>query len=451
MRELSTRETITVGLMLFALFFGAGNMIFPPALGQAAGTDVWKAMLGFIITGVGLPLLGVIAVGLGGGNLQTLARRVHPIFAVVFTFIVYLAIGPFLAIPRTGTVTFEMGVLPFLPESAKGGWVPLFITTIAYFALTFWLSLNPSKLVDRIGKILTPALLIIIGVMFVATFFNPIGEMGQPTGAYQQSPFIKGFLEGYLTLDALAAMVFGIVVTASVQAVGVTDRKKITISTIKAAVIAAIGLGLVYLALGFMGATSFSLGQSENGGQILTTVVQHLFGPLGSMLLGLAVTLACLTTSIGLVTACGRFFSDQIPSISYRTMTAILCAFSAAVANVGLTQLIAFSVPVLMAIYPIGIVLMFVSFFHKWFKGYSAVYVGAIVVTAAISLIDGAALIGLSVSGITDAYEHLPLYKEGIGWLLPAIAGALLGFLWGSLRPKRKGEQEVYREKPSNT
>lgn len=426
-------------------------MIFPPALGQAAGTDVWVAMLGFIITGVGLPLLGVIAVGLGGGNLQALASRVHPIFAAVFTFIVYLAIGPFLAIPRTGTVTFEMGILPFLPESAKGSWVPLFITTIAYFALTFWLSLNPSKLVDRIGKILTPALLIIIGVMFVATMFNPIGEMGQPTGAYQQSPFIKGFLEGYLTLDALAAMVFGIVVTASVQAVGVTDPKKITTSTIKAAVIAAIGLGLVYLALGYMGATSISLGQSENGGQILTTVVQHLFGPFGSMLLGLAVTLACLTTSIGLVTACGRFFSERIPSISYPTMAAILCVFSAAVANVGLTQLIAFSVPVLMAIYPIGIVLMFVSFFHKWFKGYSAVYVGAIVVTAAISLIDGAALIGLPVRRITDVYEHLPLYKEGIGWLLPAIAGALLGFLWGSLRPKRKGEQEVYREKPSNT
>lgn len=451
MRELSTRETITVGLMLFALFFGAGNMIFPPALGQAAGTDVWTAMLGFIITGVGLPLLGVIAVGLGGGNLQTLAGRVHPVFAGIFTFIVYLAIGPFMAIPRTGTVTFEMGVAPFLPESAKGSWLPLFLTTIVYFALTYWLCLNPSKLVDRIGKVLTPALLIIIGVMFVGTLLNPIGDMGQPTGAYQSTPFIKGFLEGYLTLDALAAMVFGIVVTASVQAVGVTDRKKITISTIKAAVIAAAGLGLVYLALSYMGATSISLGQSENGGQILNGVVQHLFGPLGSMLLGLAVTLACLTTSVGLVTACGRFFSDLFPAISYRTMAAILSVFSAAVANVGLTQLIAFSVPVLMAIYPIAIVLMLLSFFHKLFKGYSSVYIGAIVVTAAISLVDGASKMGLPVSAITDVYGYLPLYKEGIGWLLPSIAGALLGFLWGSLRPKRQRNLETYREKPSNT
>ncbi|MED1950353.1 branched-chain amino acid transport system II carrier protein [Brevibacillus centrosporus] len=451
MRELSTRETITVGLMLFALFFGAGNMIFPPALGQAAGTDVWTAMLGFITTGVGLPLLGVIAVAYGGGNLQTLAGRVHPLFAVVFTFIVYLAIGPFMAIPRTGTVTFEMAILPFLPDSAKGSWVPLFITTIIYFALTYWLCLNPSKLIDRIGKILTPALLIIIGIMYVGTLLNPIGEMGQPTGAYQESPFIKGFLEGYLTLDALAAMVFGIVVTTSVQAVGVTDPKKITKSTIKAAIIAAIGLGLVYLALSYMGATSFALGHSENGGQILTGVVQHLFGPLGSMLLGLAVMLACLTTSVGLVSACGSFFSEKIPGVSYKTMAAIISVFSAAVANVGLTQLIAFSVPVLMAIYPIGIVLMLLSFAHKLFKGYSSVYIGAIVVTAAISLIDGAALIGLPVESITEVYGKLPLYKEGIGWLLPAIAGALLGYLWGSLRPKPKGEQKAYQEKPSNT
>ncbi|HZG80810.1 MAG TPA: branched-chain amino acid transport system II carrier protein, partial [Brevibacillus sp.] len=366
MRELTKRETLTVGLMLFALFFGAGNMIFPPALGQASGTSFWIAIIGFIITGVGLPLMGVIAVGLGGGNLQTLAGRVHPVFAIIFTFIVYLAIGPFLAIPRTATVTYEMGVLPFLSESAKASWVPLLLTTMIYFAITFWLSLNPSKLVDRIGKILTPALLVIIAFMFIGSLVKPVGEIGQPTGAYvESSPFVKGFLEGYLTLDALAAMVFGIVVTVAVQASGVTNPRKVTISTIKAAIIAAIGLGLVYLSLGYMGATSVGLGQSENGGQILTGVVHHLFGGGGTVVLGLAVMLACLTTSVGLVTACGRFFSSQIPGISYRAMILILSVFSAAIANVGLTQLIAYSVPVLMAIYPIAIILMLVSFFDK--------------------------------------------------------------------------------------
>ncbi|RNB60306.1 branched-chain amino acid transport system II carrier protein [Brevibacillus gelatini] len=447
MRELSTREIITVGLMLFALFFGAGNMIFPPALGQAAGENVWIAMLGFVVTGVGLPLLGVIAVGLGGGNLQALAGRVHPVFATVFTFIVYLSIGPFMAIPRTGTVTYEMGILPFLSESMKASALPLLVTTIVYFALTFWLALNPSKLVDRIGKVLTPALLIIIGVMFFTSLFQPIGEVGQPTGDYQSGAFFKGFVEGYLTLDALAAMVFGIVVTASVREKGITDPKKLTLTTMKAAVIAAIGLGIVYLALGFMGATSYSLGQSDNGGQILTGVVQHLFGPLGTLLLGGAVSLACLTTSVGLVTACSRFFSEYIPGVSYKVMALVLSVFSAAVANVGLTQLIAISVPVLMAIYPVAIVLMLVSFFHKWFKGYAAVYRGAIIATAVISLPDGFATAGIKIAAIAPLLEQLPLYKEGIGWLLPAIAGALIGFLWGSLRPGRKGKQEVLEQK----
>ncbi|MGK5510422.1 branched-chain amino acid transport system II carrier protein [Brevibacillus formosus] len=434
MKELSTKETITIGLMLFALFFGAGNMIFPPALGQAAGDNVWIAMIGFLITGVGLPLLGIIAVGLAGGNLQTMASRVHPMFAVVFTFIVYLSIGPFMAIPRTGTVTFEMGVLPFLPESMKSSWVPLFVTTIVYFAITFWLSLNPSKLVDRIGKILTPALLIIIGLMYVKSLISPMGEVGQPIGAYQDTAFFKGFIEGYLTLDALAAMVFGLVVTTAVQDRGIIDRKKVMWSTIKAGILAATGLGLVYLALSYLGATSVSIAKSENGGQILTGVVLQLFGPLGSLLLGAAVTLACLTTSVGLVTACSQFFSSRIPGISYKKMAVILSVFSAAVANVGLTQLITFSVPVLMAIYPLAIVLMLLTFCHRMFNGHRAVYVGAITATAVISLLDGASQLGLSIDSLTPILEQLPLYKVGIGWLVPAFAGALFGLLWASLR-----------------
>lgn len=451
MRELSKRETVTIGLMLFALFFGAGNMIFPPALGQAAGTHVWMAMLGFIITGVGLPLLGVVAVGLAGGGLSTLANRVHPLFGVIFTVIVYLAIGPFLAIPRTGTVSYEMAVLPFLPASAGQSWLPLFLSTLVFFAVTFWLSLHPSKLVDRIGKLLTPLLLLTIALMFVKGALSPIGEIGAPVGPYEKTPFFKGFLEGYLTLDALAAMVFGIVVTTAVREQGITDRKKISLATAKAGIVAALGLALVYLALGYLGATSQVLGASENGGQILSSVVAQLFGQGGALLLGVAVTLACITTSVGLVTACSRYFSDLFPAISYKTMAAILCVFSTAVANVGLTQLISFSVPVLIAIYPLAIVLMLLSFLHTAFRGYSSVYIGAIIATAAISLIDGLVLLGAKLDQITAVYKNLPLYEEGIGWLLPAIAGSLLGFLWGSLRPRRSQEKTAYREKTSGT
>ncbi|MFY0545164.1 branched-chain amino acid transport system II carrier protein [Brevibacillus sp. H7] len=434
MQEFTKSETIKLGLMLFALFFGAGNMIFPPVLGQAAGTSVWTAMLGFVITGVGLPLLGVVAVGLTGGKLQSLASRVHPVYGIVFTWIVYLAIGPFLGIPRTGTVAFEMGLLPFLPQGESDSGLPLFLYTLAYFAVTFWLCLNPSKLVDRIGKVLTPALLLIIAIVFVQAILNPVGGMGQPAEAYEAHPFIKGFLEGYLTLDALSALVFGIVVTSAIEERGITERRKLTWTTVKAGMIAVAGLGLVYLALGYLGATSVSLGASENGGQILTSLVQHLFGPVGLLLLGAAVTLACLTTSVGLVTASSRYFSEQMPKVSYKTVAAVLCLFSAAVANVGLTQLIAVSVPVLVAIYPLGIVLILLSFLHGIFKGYRTVYVAASICTAAVSLVDGAKMLGLPVEGLTSLYQNLPLYAEGIGWLVPAVVGALAGYIWAVLR-----------------
>ncbi|TRY25313.1 branched-chain amino acid transport system II carrier protein [Brevibacillus sp. LEMMJ03] len=448
MRELTHRETLTIGMMLFALFFGAGNMIFPPALGQAAGTHAWEAMAGFILTGVGLPLLGVIATGMSGGNLQTLAGRVHPVFGAVFTVVVYLAIGPFLAIPRTGTVAFEMGVLPFLPEGAKESWVPLFISTLVYFAVTFWLCLHPSKLMDRIGKVLTPALLLIIGVMFVQSLVHPIGEAGEPAEAYQSAPFFKGFVEGYLTLDALAALVFGIVVTSTIEGRGITGRKKLGWATVKAGMIAATGLALVYLALAYLGVTSYSLGQSENGGQILTSVVQHLFGSKGLLLLAAGVILACLTTSVGLVTACSHFFSERLPGVSYKTMAMILSLFSAAVANVGLTQLIVISVPVLLMIYPIAIVLMLLSFLHRLFRGYAEVYGGATIATAVISIVDGAKQFGLSLDGITSLYAHLPLYHEGIGWLLPAVCGAAIGFLVGVVRQPGSAK---YQETTSGT
>lgn len=173
-------------------------------------------------------------------------------------------------------------------------------------------------------------------------------------------------------------------------------------------------------------------------------MVQHLFGSMGSLLLGLAVTLACITTSVGLVTACSRFFSDRFPVVSYKTMVAVLCVFSTAVANVGLTQLIALSVPVLVAIYPLAIVLMLLSFLHPVFRGYSSVYIGAIVTTAAISLTDGLKQLGVPMDAITALYKHLPLYAEGIGWLLPAFVGGMLGYLWGSLRQGSTKQKTIY-------
>jgi branched-chain amino acid:cation transporter, LIVCS family len=431
-KALSFNLIFTVGLMLFALFLGAGNMIFPPFLGQQAGENIWTGIIGFLITGVGLPLLGIIAIAKTGGDLQTLANRVNPVYGVIFTVIMYLAIGPFFGIPRTGTVAYEIGITPFLGEGTSKYGLPLFIYTIIFFGLTIWLAMNPAKLVDRIGKILTPALLIILTVLVIKSIITPMGNFQVPSGAYTDGPFFKGFLEGYLTMDTIAALVFGIVVINSVREKGITSTAAITKACILAGIIAAAGLALVYLSLGYIGATSTeAIGLKDNGGAILAGSANYLFGQIGAIILGMAITFACLTTSIGLVSACAQYFSKIMP-VSYRVLVIVISIFSMIVANIGLTQLISVSLPVLIVIYPLAIVLILLSFMHNWFNGYSGVYIGALVPTFIISFIDGLKTAGLELSGLNDFLSVLPLFNQGIGWLLPALIGAIIGFLLSS-------------------
>ncbi|KZZ85672.1 branched-chain amino acid transport system II carrier protein [Bacillus sp. SJS] len=433
---LSTKETFVVGLMLFALFFGGGNMIFPPSLGQAAGTNVWIAIAGFLITGVGLPLLGVIAIGLTGSDVQTLGSRIHPIFGIVFTIVLYLAIGPLFGIPRTGTVAYEIGVTPFLPEGMAKNGMSLFIYTLLFFGVTYWLSLNPSKLVDRIGKLLTPALLAILALLAIKTFATPMGAAKAPQPAYQDSPFFKGFLEGYLTMDTLAALVFGIVVINAVRDKGITNSKSITKVCIQSGLIAAAGLALVYLSLAYMGATSVdAVGLQSNGGLILSKSANVLFGSLGNIVLTLAITFACLTTSVGLVSACGQYFSKILPKVSYSVIILILTIFSTVIANFGLTQLIAFSVPLLTAIYPLAIVLILLSLIDKIFNRAPEVYAVSLFLTGIISIADGLKAAKIQLGSLYELFDaFVPLFSKGIGWVVPAIIGALIGYVIALIR-----------------
>ncbi|MCP3741139.1 branched-chain amino acid transport system II carrier protein [Rossellomorea sp. BNER] len=437
-KALSKGQVLTIGLMLFALFFGAGNMIFPPFLGQQAGENVWTGIIGFLITGVGLPLLGVIAIAKTGGDLQTLANRVNPTYGIIFSIIMYLAIGPLFGIPRTGTVAYEIGVIPFLSEGTPKYGLSLFIYTIIFFGVTMWLAMNPSKIVDRIGNVLTPALLIILAILVVKSFVTPMGEPQAPQGDYMEGPFFKGFLEGYLTMDTIAALVFGIVVINAIKEKGIVSRQSLTKVCITAGIIAAILLALVYLSLSYIGATSGgAIGIKDNGGAILSASAAHLFGSLGTIILGLAITFACLTTSVGLVSACAQYFAKILP-IPYKLLVIILSIFSMIIANVGLTQLIAFSLPVLIIIYPLAIVLILLSFMHNWFNGYSSVYIGALIPTGIVSFVDGLKTAGLNVSIASDTLSFLPLFNEGIGWLVPAIIGAIIGFILASILGESK-------------
>lgn len=436
--NLSSKQIMAVGLMLFALFFGAGNMIFPPFLGQDAGTSVWTAIIGFLITGVGLPLLSIIAIA-KNGDVQTMASRVHPVYGVVFPVVMYLVIGPLFAIPRTGTVSYEIGVIPFLSESAANSRLPLLIFSIVFFVITAWLAMNPTKLVDRIGKILTPALLIILGIIAVKSIITPMGTPQAPVGPYAEGPIFKGFIEGYLTMDTIAALVFGIIVISSIKGLGVTNKKALTKICVQSGIIAAAGLAVVYLALAYIGSTApAAIGVQENGGAILSSAVKYLFGSFGSTILALAIVFACLTTSIGLVSACGEYFSKLLPRFSYKSIVIIFSIFSTIIANAGLTQLINFSIPVLVFIYPLAIVLILLSFLNNFFKGHSFVYICSLIPTGIIGLIDGLNTAGLDVSAITEALSILPLFSQGIGWVLPAVLGALVGYIIAILNGQRK-------------
>jgi branched-chain amino acid:cation transporter, LIVCS family len=432
MEKMDRKKLLLVSLMIFSMFFGAGNLIFPPQLGQLSGTNMIVALGGFLISAVGLPVLAIAVVAKAGG-LHILASRVHRKFAFAFTILIYLSIGPFLGIPRAASLAFEMGISPFMPSSFAGSRLPLFIYTLVFFGIAFWLCMTPTKLVDRFGKVLTPALLILIISIFVFSLFKPIGAFSAPTGDYAQFPMLKGFLEGYMTMDAIAALNFGIVITIALKQIGVKEEKALVSNSIKAGAIAGLFLIIIYGMLAYLGAVSkVRFGITENGAQTLTNVVFYLFGHKGSVLLGLIFSLACLTTSVGLLTSCSQYFSRLMPKVSYKAWVTILVVSSTVFANVGLTNILKFSVPALTAIYPMAIVLMILAFADDFIKGNTYVYLFTMVCTSFVSILDALSQFGLKFGML----NYLPLYSKGLGWIVPALVGALMGIGYGALKGK---------------
>ena len=422
---------LLIGVMLFALFFGAGNLIFPAQLGQYAGENLWLAVIGFLITGVGLPFLGILAMGFSGSqNLQDLASRIHPLYAVIFTSLLYLTIGPFFAAPRTGAVAFDIGFAPYIGEDYLQ--IALLIFTLLFFGITLWLSLNPAKIVDRIGKYLSPGIIILLFVLLVMVILKPMGAIGSPQDAYVTGPFMKGFTEGYNTMDALASLVFGIIVIKAIRAMGVTNKLDILKATAKSGAVATAFLAIIYVGIAYLGATSTQLlGLMENGGPVLSGASTHYMGTLGSVMLGVIIVLACLTTSIGLITACGEYFHTLFPKISYKIFVTIFSTFCLVVSNFGLTNIITYSVPVLMFLYPLAVVLMLLTFTSPLFNHSRMVYIAATAVAFMISIIDGLKTLCKTLEidyfpwleTIIKFYENvLPLYEDGLGWLIPVLA-----------------------------
>lgn len=429
-KKLSVTSYIVIGVMLFALFFGAGNLIFPAELGQNAGVNVWLAIFGFLLTGVGLPFLGILAIGYSGSrSLQELASRVHPIYGVLFTALLYLTIGPFFAAPRTGAVAFDIAITPFVEESQMQ--IASIIFTLFFFGIVLWLSLNPAKIVDRIGKILSPVIIILLVALLIVVIVKPMGTIGQPGPTYASGALLKGFTEGYNTMDALGALVYGIIIINVIRAMGVTTRKGILSATIKTGLVAVFFLTIIYVGIAYLGVMSVDkIGVLETGGAVLSQVATYYFGSIGIILLGIVMIFACLTTAIGLMTACGEYFHSLLPKVSYKMFVTIFTTFCFIIANFGLANIISYSIPLLMFIYPLAIVLILLTFTSSLFRHARFVYVSATIITFMISSIDGLKTFCELMEReyyewlvpIIKFYEQiLPFYSDGLGWLLPVL------------------------------
>ena len=432
-QKLQGKSLLLVGFTLFSMFFGAGNLIFPPFLGAQAGQVTWLAMAGFVLSAIGFPVLGVVAVAKAGG-LRPLASRVHPLFASVFTLLVYLSIGPGLAIPRTASTSFEM-IVPLLGQSSR---LLQAAYSVVFFAVALLVALRPEKLTDRLGKILCPALILLILVLFVGCVLHPVAPGYGPVDvAYSEQPIVVGFLGGYQTMDTIAALNFGAIIALNIRTKGVDKQQNVVGGTIRAGWIAGGVLLVIYAMLAHIGALSgAAFPGGENGADTLTRIVSALFGTPGSALLAAIFVIACLNTCIGLLSCCSEYFHRLVPRISYRLWVVFFAAVSAVISNIGLTGILKLSVPILNAIYPAALTIIVLSMLDRWLRHFSLVFplsVGLVCVESVST--------ALSLPLLSQLMAFIPLAKQGLGWLLPALAGILLGILLSPIPPHRKTAQ----------
>ena len=437
-KKLTLRQKILVAGTLFGMFFGAGNLIFPVHLGQMAGRNALPAIIGFIITAVGIPILGVAAIGVTHSDgLQTLSGKVGKGYGIFFTCLLYLTIGPLFAIPRCATVSFTTGITPLLgADSPERLYLLLF--SAVFFAFVLFFSLRPGKITVWIGKIINPLFLFFFAVLMLAALLAPGAAVSavEPVEAYRSDAFFPALIEGYGTMDAIAGLAFGIVVIDVIRRMGADNDDAIAEDVLSSGLLTGALMALIYVVSIVVGAQSRGLFElSENGGIALTQIAGHYLGGVGLFILAFTITFACLKTSIGLVTACAETFSKMTNGkISYRSWAILFTVFSFAVSNIGLSAIIEYSIPMLMLIYPPAIALILLAFLGKFFAHDRTVYIATMIGTWAAAIFDCMKTLPAPVQAalhldapIAFAAAHLPLFDKNLGWLLPAVIGFAAG------------------------
>ena len=430
------------GLLLFGIFFGAGNLIFPPTLGAQSGEQFIPAIAGFVVSGVGIAVLTLIIGTLNPkGYIYEISKKISPLFATIYLAALYLSIGPFFAIPRTATTSYAVGISPLLAEADKG--FGLIVFTLIYFVAAYLIALNPSKILDRIGRILTPVFALLIIILVILGAFKYGANAPQTaTEAYQISAFGAGFLEGYNTLDALASVAFSVIAVQTLKQLGFSSKKEYISTIWVVGIVVAIGFSALYIGLGFLGnhfpMTEEAMKGGTPGVYILSQATQEIFGSTAQLFLAAMVTVTCFTTTVGLIVSTAEFFNGRFPQIGYKIYATVFTLIGFAIANLGLDAIIKYSVPVLVILYPITITIVMIVIVNKFValsKPGMQLTMGLVTAIAVTSVLASS----FEIATLTNLINSLPFANASLPWLVPAIIGILL-----SLVLPNKQESEAF-------
>lgn len=430
----SSKDFIVIGFALFAMFFGAGNLIFPPFLGKTMGSNFPIAILGFIITGVGLPLMGIIACAKSGGNFENMAGRVGKYFSIIATTMLILALGPMLAIPRTAATTFELSVKPLFPS------VNPLVSMFVYFAINLVFVLKPSSIIDTIGKYLTPILLIMLSTVVIKGIVSPMGPLVHVDAS---NVFSSSLLEGYQTMDAMSSVIFASIVVASVVAKGYKKKEEILSVTIKAGLVAIAGLGFIYGGLMYLGSQTTTLLPADiMKTELVLEIATRTLGYFGSVAIGISVGVACLTTSIGLTATGAEFFAKITKNkLSYKLNAFIISGVSIAIGTLGVDEIVKYAFPILKILYPIVIVLILITLMGNLVKD-NRVVKFSVYTTLIVSVIDTINSLGVGTGILQPILDFIPLSSIGFSWVIPTAVALILASMFVGMRNSNKTNKE---------
>ncbi|RMC48872.1 branched-chain amino acid transport system II carrier protein [Lactobacillus sp. ESL0228] len=444
---LTWKQYLAVASLLFGLFFGAGNLIFPIHLGQLAGAEWGIATVGFLLTAVLLPLMAVLAISASHAKgVYDIGRPLGNKFALGFMILIHLTLGPLFATPRTASISFAVGIQPVLPQKYSRPCLLAF--SAIFFILAYLISYNQSTILDSIGRILNPIFLLLLFFAFLLSFLSPMGVAGKQvvTGAYQRQGFFNGFLQGYNTMDALAGLAFGYTIVSAVRHLGKTSAKSNAQITAKAGILATGAIGIIYIGLIWLGATTLNHFKiSSEGGTAFNQIITYYLGGFGHALLATLVTLTCLTTAVGLLVAFAQDFHRSFSKVNYHVWLTIMTIASFITANFGLNTIISWSTPMLMFLYPIAIVLIILSITGIYFNYDKKVYAWGVSLTVIPAILDMITSFPPVISRQSWALQleylqmkFLPLANIGMDWVIPALMGLLLGLVSHFLAQKNK-------------